>query len=104
MIEGEKGASFPSDFFAVFRRNVRYNEGMSSRTLTLDEKHFRVAEEKARSLGKTLDDYLQSLIDADSLTFDEILQPVRQGFDAMSDAENDDMFDRAVKAVRQPTK
>jgi hypothetical protein len=71
-------------------------------TVTLDELHFKVVSDKARALGKTPEQYLQALIDADSRSFDEILQPVRQGFDTMSDDEIDELFDRARKAARQP--
>ena len=74
---------------------------MSAHAITLDEKHFRVAEEKARALGKTAEQYLAALIDADSRSFDEILQPIRQGFAGMNDTELDDLFDRARKAARQ---
>ena len=71
-------------------------------TVKLDEVHFRVAAEKARVLGKTPEQYLQSLIDADSRSFDEILRPARKGFEAMSDEELDGLFDRAKKAARRP--
>jgi hypothetical protein len=74
---------------------------MSTRSVILDEEHFRVAEAKARVLGKTPEQYLQALIDADSQSFDDILEPVRRGFDSMSDSEIDDLFDRARKAARQ---
>lgn len=71
-------------------------------TLTLDEPHFRLASEKARLVGKTPEQYVQSLIDADGYTFDDILRPVRQGFASMADDELDELFDRAKKAARQP--
>jgi hypothetical protein len=71
-------------------------------TVTLDESHFRTVAAKARALGKTPEQYLQALIDADSRSFDEILQPVREGFDAMTDNEIDALFDRARNAARQP--
>jgi hypothetical protein len=74
---------------------------MSNRTVALDESHFRVAEENARALGKTPEQYLQALIDADSRSFDEILGPVRNGFDQMSDDQLDSLFQRAQKAARQ---
>ncbi len=70
-------------------------------TVTLDESHFKTVTEKARALGKTPEQYLQLLIDADSRSFDEILQPVRAGFDSMSDDEIDALFDRARNAPRQ---
>ena len=74
---------------------------MPTRSVTLDEKHFRVAEKNARALGKTPEQYLECLIDADSRSFDEILDPVRKGFDSMSDSEIDELFERARKASRQ---
>jgi hypothetical protein len=75
--------------------------GMSIRTVALDEQHFRIAEDKARAMGKTPEQYLQALIDADSRSFDELLAPIRSGFDQMSDADIDGLFDRAQKAARQ---
>jgi cyclopropane fatty-acyl-phospholipid synthase-like methyltransferase len=77
---------------------------MSMHAVTLDEKHFQIAEEKARALGTTPEQYLQSLIDADSRSFDQILQPVQAGFDNMTDPEIDDLFTRAQKAARQSCK
>jgi hypothetical protein len=74
---------------------------MSSRAVSLDDHHFRIAQEKARALGKTPQQYLQSLIDADSQSFDEILEPVRQGFEKMSDGEVDDLLGRAQKHSRR---
>jgi hypothetical protein len=76
---------------------------MSIHPVPLDEEHFRVAEEKARAIGKTAQEYLQALIDADSRSFDEILEPARRGFDSMSDSELDDLLGRARRAARQKT-
>jgi hypothetical protein len=70
-------------------------------TVTLDETHFKLIAEKARALGKTPEQYLHALIDADGRTFDEILEPARRGFDSMSDDALDDLFDRAKTAARQ---
>jgi hypothetical protein len=69
-------------------------------TIILDEPHFRLALDKARSLGTTPDRYLAALIDADSRSFDQILEPVRKGFESMSDDELDGLTDRALKAAR----
>ena len=69
-------------------------------TVTLDEKHFRQALERARELGLTPEAYIQSLIAQASRTFDEILEPIRRGFDAMSDDEVDRLFERAQKSAR----
>jgi hypothetical protein len=70
-------------------------------TLILDEPHFKTAAEKARVRGQSPEQYVQALIDADAADFDEILKPIREGFDAMGDAEIDDLFDRAQSAVRK---
>ena len=53
-----------------------------STTLTLEKRHFQAAVQKARELGKTPRTYIQSLIDAATLTLDDILSPVRKGFAA----------------------
>jgi hypothetical protein len=66
---------------------------MSTHAVSLDERHFRAAAEKARLLGQTPEEYLHGLIDADSRTFDEILEPARRGFEKMSDGEVDE-FDK----------
>jgi hypothetical protein len=79
-------------------------KSMSSHAITLDEGHFRAAQEQARAMGKTPEQYLQTLIEAASQTFDEILLPVRQGFDGMSDAEIEALFNRAKKAARGQSK
>ncbi len=69
--------------------------------IILDEKHFQAATEKARSLGTTPERYIQSLIDAADLTFDEILAPVRQGFreSGVTEDELDDAVNRARKDI-----
>ena len=77
---------------------------MLNHAVALDEKHFRAAEQNARALGKTPEQYLQALIDADSRSFDEILHPIRSGFDQMSDEQLDGLFERAQKAARQDGK
>ena len=69
-------------------------------TIILDEPHFRQVVDKAQSLGTTPDRYLAALIDADARSFDQILEPVRKGFDSMTDDEVDGLMDRAVKAAR----
>jgi hypothetical protein len=71
-------------------------------TVTLDEVHFKAAADKARALGKTPEQYVQLLIEADTRTFDEILDPVRAGFDSMSDDEVDALLERARRAARRP--
>jgi hypothetical protein len=73
---------------------------MMDTTINLDEPHFRIAVDKARALGTTPDRYLAALIDADTRSFDQILEPVRQGFESMNDDELDGLMDRAIKAAR----
>ena len=68
--------------------------------ITLDEPHFRIAVDKARALGTTPDRYLASLIDADVRSFDQILEPVRKGFESMNDDELNGLMDRAINAAR----
>ena len=69
-------------------------------TITLDEPHFRLALDKAKSLGTTPDCYLAALIEADARSFDQILEPVRKGFEPMNDDELDGLMDRALKGAR----
>ena len=69
-------------------------------TVILDAPHFRLANEKAKAMGKTPEQYLQTLIDADACFFDDILKDVRQGFEPMGDRELDALLDRARKAAR----
>jgi len=69
-------------------------------TIILDEPHFRVVVDKAKALGTTPDRYLAALIDADARSFDQILDPARNGFQSMSDDELDGLMDRAVRAAR----
>ena len=70
-------------------------------TVILDEKHFDTAAKRARELGTTTEGYIQSLIDEAGRTFDEILAPVRKGFESSSDDELDALFDRALKTARK---
>ena len=73
--------------------------------IILDEKHFQAATEKARSLGTTPERYIQSLIDAADLTFDEILAPVREGFrqSGTTEEELDDVVNRARTVIGKNT-
>jgi len=68
-------------------------------TITLDERHFKTASKKARALGTTPKQYVQSLIDAASRTFDEILEPVRRDFQRSGMSEDD--FDHLVSDARK---
>ena len=71
------------------------------KAVTIDQRHYEVAVEQARSRGQTPEQYLQSLIDADARTFDEILSPVRQGFASMKDEELNGLLDRAKASARK---
>jgi hypothetical protein len=75
---------------------------MSRTTITLDKRHFKAAVDQARDLGKTPEGYIGSLIDAASLTFDEILAPVRAGIEksGVTEQELDDAVTAARKAIR----
>jgi hypothetical protein len=68
--------------------------------IILDEPHFLIAVDKAKALGTTPDRYLAALIDADIRSFDQILDPVRKGFESMDDQEVNGLMERALKAVR----
>jgi hypothetical protein len=71
-----------------------------STTIILDEKHYKTVVESAKSMGKTPEQFLHALIDAHARTFDEILEPARKGFEAMSDDSLDGLLDRARNAAR----
>jgi hypothetical protein len=68
--------------------------------IILDESHFRIAVDKAEALGTTPDRYLAALIDADIRSFDQILDPIRKGFESMYDQELNGLMERAVMAAR----
>ena len=68
-------------------------------TITLDKRHFKAAADRARELGKTPETFIESLIDAATLTFDEVLAPVRKGF-ARSGVTEDEL-DEAVAEARK---
>jgi hypothetical protein len=70
-------------------------------TITLDKRHFRAAALKARQLGKTPESYIESLIDAADVTFDELLDPVRKAFakSGTTEDELDDVVNEARKAI-----
>ncbi|HEY4328401.1 MAG TPA: hypothetical protein VGN88_01595 [Phycisphaerae bacterium] len=69
-------------------------------TVTIDELHFNAAAKRAKDLGTTPEAYIESLIDHASKSFDDILAPIRKGFESMSDKDLDDLFDRAKKHAR----
>jgi hypothetical protein len=68
-------------------------------TVTLDERHYKAALAKARELGKTPGGYIESLIDAATSSFDEILAPVREGFSRSGVSEEE--LDEAVAKARK---
>ncbi len=76
---------------------------MSSRSVLLDEAHFLAAEEKARALGTSTGEFVGRLIDVaqalDDLSFDQLLTPVRKGFEHLSDSELDNLFSDAKKTI-----
>ena len=70
-----------------------------STAIVLDEQHFDVAVAKARELGTTPEAYVQSLIDAATLSFDEILAPVRESF--RQGGATEDELDASVTEARK---
>ena len=70
-----------------------------STAVMLDKRHFKAAAQKARELGTTPQTYIESLIDAAALSFDEILAPARKGFAASGVTE--DELDEAVTQARK---
>lgn len=76
---------------------------MSSHAVSLDEKRFRAAEERARALGTTTEEYVGRLIELDLRAeepFDQLLRPVREGFQHLDDDEIDKLFTDARKRAR----
>lgn len=57
------------------------------------------ASDKAREMGKTPATFIESLIDAATLTFDEVLAPVRSDFAKSGITEKE--LDRAVCEARK---
>ena len=68
-------------------------------TVTLDRKHFNAAVKRAQKLGTSTDAYIEKLIDADALSFDELLAPVREKFRASGVTE--DELDAVVNSARK---
>jgi hypothetical protein len=68
-------------------------------TVRLDKRHYKAAARKARELGKTPETYIESLIDAATVTFDELLAPVRKGF-ARSGITEDELDGAVAQACR----
>jgi len=70
-------------------------------SVTLDKKHFQAASEKAKKLGTTPKAYIESLIEHANRSFDDILAPIRKGFEGMSDEDLDTLFQKANSAARK---
>lgn len=70
---------------------------MDTTTIVLDDRRFKAATKRAEELGTTPEDFINSLIDAATLTFDEILSPVREAF-AASDITESDLDDAVAEA------
>ena len=73
-------------------------------TLPLRKKTLEAAAKRARKLGKSTQDYVESLIELDMETFDEILAPVRKDFEDMPDNERNALIERANKWARKRLK
>lgn len=84
---------------------------MSLQTVTveipgLQRETLNALDVKAREIGKSVEEYLRNLIEADILAdrpFSEILEPIRQSFDqsGMSEEDLDTLFENAREAVYQ---
>ena len=71
------------------------------KTIALDQKSFQTVSRQAKKLGTTPEQYVRSLIAHANRSFDEILAPVRKGFEHLSDEELDALFQRANTAARK---
>ena len=72
---------------------------MASTSIILDDRRYKAASERARELGTTPEQFIGALIDAATMSFDEILAPVRQAFAAGSVGEEE--LDDAVTEARR---
>jgi hypothetical protein len=68
-------------------------------TITLDQRRYKAAAKRARELGKTPEQYIEFLIDAATLTFEEVLAPIRKQFRKSEVAEKE--LDAAVNEARR---
>ena len=70
-------------------------------TVTISQARYKMVARKARALGKTPEQYLEALIDAANMTFDEILAPVREDFQrsGMTEGRLDTLVTDARKAI-----
>lgn len=69
------------------------------RTVPLDSRRYKVVVTKAHELGTTPQRFVQTLIDAATSTFDEILAPVREQVRQRGIKPSD--IDRAVSQARR---
>ena len=82
---------------------------MKSGTIEITGLHLETLQAllaKAQRTGKSMNEYLRGMIEADLLAdqpFSEILEPIRQSFDesGMSEAELDALFETAREKVYQ---
>jgi hypothetical protein len=68
-------------------------------TVNLDKRRSKAAARKARELGTTPEGFVELLIDAATMTFDELLAPVRDAF-ARSGVTESELDDAVAKARR----
>lgn len=72
---------------------------MDRTSIILDDRRYKAASQRARELGTTPEQFICALIDAATMSFDEILDPIRQGFAAGSISEQE--LDDAVTEARR---
>lgn len=68
-------------------------------TVNLDKRRSKAAARKVRELGTTPQDFVELLIDSATMTFDELLAPVRDAF-AQSGVTESQLDDAIAKARR----
>jgi hypothetical protein len=68
-------------------------------TVNLDKRRSKAAAREARELGTTPEGFVELLIDAATMTFDELLAPVRDSF-ARSGVTESELDDAVAKARR----
>jgi hypothetical protein len=69
--------------------------------VNLDKRRSKAASRKARELGTTTEGFVELLIDAATMTFDELLAPVRDAFaqGGVTEGELDEAVTKARKAI-----
>ena len=72
---------------------------MNRITVMLVEEKYRIAQEAAKQLGMTAEAYIESLIDAAQVSFEEILKPMRDRFKNSGRTEGE--LDEAVNESRR---